>query len=473
MRGATAPTRKYSRVEEVELPRPKESAPLPRPEGCNEWDALQSAVSAASEGFSTPNAKLAWKRWALTEANAALLVAVFWWVCATVYKPDHVYSSVIQEVVFRSVAAHYVAVVLAKSGVSRDLYQATWVGTLAQATANLMRECFPRSAHKFDADFVAMVATQVRLWITGALPADNHPSCRAAEDDRQPAALHNLASGREEETPNMFRPPQQSPSLRLGLDPGAAGAGQRSATPDSNPSRVGSSSATAAHSPHVLFRFSKTSPVLSHVLAAHQLSPKAISAGLRKETCCDVLAKYHRPLDEGPDQELSYSALASDCLVQAEAAVHQYNRFKLASKQENRVIRDSLREQCRELDATRTTLCSQGKAVKKASNKLSGWLERDVDHAKTLDAQGGARMAPMRETRLVEMKLAKTLSAKRWNSVDMEAKVRWGQLQREEALNNERGVLPNDYTRGTAAIRIARAARAAMGGMYVDEYYWI
>jgi hypothetical protein len=71
----------------------RQSTVLPRCDGSHDWDALQAAVNDASASFTSPEAKSAWKKWALSLSNVSLVVSLFWWVVADVFKPDHPQSS--------------------------------------------------------------------------------------------------------------------------------------------------------------------------------------------------------------------------------------------------------------------------------------------------------------------------------------------------------------------------------------------
>lgn len=100
---------------------------LPPPDGAHDWNALQAAVNAACAQFSSATAKVAWKKWALTQDNVAVVVSVSWWVVAHVFAPDHHLSPSIQEWAFRHFCKRYATDVLTWGGCSRDMYQDLWL----------------------------------------------------------------------------------------------------------------------------------------------------------------------------------------------------------------------------------------------------------------------------------------------------------------------------------------------------------
>ncbi|KAG1654928.1 hypothetical protein FOA52_004714 [Chlamydomonas sp. UWO 241] len=185
------------RVEDAELPDvpddrglhdKDEPSALPGPQLCSEWDALTGAVAVACASFSSTNAKVTFKKWALTPANASLLVSLFWWLVADVFVSEAPMAGPLKDYVFHVFARHYTGVVLPYRSINKDAYVELWARSMATAVVTLLREAFPRSSHRFDESIEAYVHAQLVRWTAGALPADMHPSMYSAPGDRAPAA---------------------------------------------------------------------------------------------------------------------------------------------------------------------------------------------------------------------------------------------------------------------------------------------
>eukprot|EP00201_Polytomella_parva_P022077 CAMPEP_0175039456 /NCGR_PEP_ID=MMETSP0052_2-20121109/594_1 /TAXON_ID=51329 ORGANISM="Polytomella parva, Strain SAG 63-3" /NCGR_SAMPLE_ID=MMETSP0052_2 /ASSEMBLY_ACC=CAM_ASM_000194 /LENGTH=241 /DNA_ID=CAMNT_0016301311 /DNA_START=20 /DNA_END=742 /DNA_ORIENTATION=+ len=154
------------KVEDSDIPIPPSNphALLPSPPGAHEWESLQAAVNDTVGVFKAPNAKMGWKKWALTKSHCGLLLSLFWWTVSTVFCPFHPNSKSTSAFAFEHFCRHYVRLVLRLKGQSRDQYQQVWILMMSQATCYLLADVYPRSAHKFDEALEALVVKQMRLW---------------------------------------------------------------------------------------------------------------------------------------------------------------------------------------------------------------------------------------------------------------------------------------------------------------------
>ena len=142
---------------------------LASPEGSHEWDALQMAVNDACSLFSTPSAIVAWKKWALNMRNVSLVVSLFWFVVSEVFLPDHPLSQrgALREHAMAHFSRQYILTVLQYKGLKKDLYNELWQKVLSSSVVLLLKDCYPRSGHKFDEELSAFVLGFIKRLVVG------------------------------------------------------------------------------------------------------------------------------------------------------------------------------------------------------------------------------------------------------------------------------------------------------------------
>ncbi|GAX80492.1 hypothetical protein CEUSTIGMA_g7930.t1 [Chlamydomonas eustigma] len=413
---------------------------LPPPEDVHDWDALQAAVNDACSSFTSPAAKAAWKKWALNPANVSLMVSLFWWIVADVFKPDHVQAHEIKAFAFSHFARHYCEVIRYR-GVSKDLYLDLWQKVMTCGIINLMKESYPRSAHKFDADLEGFIQTQLLRLTAGSLPADVHPSINSQPGARLPAVLVThlpAASTIADDFPVPPPPPplqEESSGGTIVTAPSAISSGPPGAVSRASilwdPATLNPATLSTSHEqppgpgastkvvPHAVasaseaaqsrqpsqprqsvvrsrqnpieaasnalgFHTMKPSPVLDYILSSHGLGDprtgEAAVPGLRTDKVGGGPAQpaLRRPLDEEEGDVLSYAKLAKACKSRASEAVAKYEASKKAATREVLRCRKEWIS-TREHINQRATDRAQGGKAREMSDKLSHYRESDID----------------------------------------------------------------------------------------------
>ncbi|KXZ54507.1 hypothetical protein GPECTOR_4g572 [Gonium pectorale] len=524
-RGQTAPG--PGRVEEANLPEPPEdtSQPLPAPPGGHEWEALQAAVNDSVAAFGAAAAKMGWKKWALTRAHSALLVSLFWWVVAAAFRADHSLSRPVQDFAFGHFCRHYVTVVLRLRGKARDQYQQVWIEMMAAAALYLLAEVFPRSQHKFDDSVRALITKQLRLWTAGALPADMHPSAHADAHDAAPAAFAVAAAATAAPLPGAPRSQQQArfapgtgqelqASVRTFSNPANSGMSQTMGPPwrslSSTFRETASASADAGPGGRLggpqAFVFTKNSPVMAQMLTGAGPVPAGadgvvagappVIKGLMKNTVGGTLGRMHRALDE--DEDWSYSRLAAAATASASDAVSAYDSSKRAAAADAVALRRGLVDARGAIEARQRAALTAGSGhVKQMSDRLSGYIQNDVDRLlagqpvsngpghssaempRYLRPTGSAEassvvkparlMAPLFEVRRVEGNIRAALAGGRHSSTDTAARVAALSAAREAAAAADWRPL-SQYPVGTKDTRRRKMAATILHGLDLDRY---
>lgn len=98
--------------------------------------------------------------------------------------------------------------------------------------------------------------------------------------------------------------------------------------------------------------------------------------------CVWPLHALRRALDEASDEELSYSRLAASATTSASDSVAAYEASKRAAAAEAAALRRGLAEARAGIEARqRAALAGGGVAVKQLSDRLSGYMQNDLDKA--------------------------------------------------------------------------------------------
>eukprot|EP00798_Chlamydomonas_sp_ICE-L_P013218 gene13218-19055_t len=516
------------KVEDSQLPAPCPGQPLAGPEGAHAWEALQAMVNETCSNFETPGGKVSWKKWALNLDNVSVVVSLFWWTVAQVFKPDHPLAAKVKEHAYVHFAHQYVECVLRRNGVNKDRFHALWQTVIVEATMTLLQEVYHRSAHKMDSELQHFVFTQVQRWISGHLPSDLHPSMYATVGDNAPAAFSQYrnagpagTSGRGEEGG------ERVPSTRHRFDAGAS------------------------------------SGVMSHVFSKYELgAPGQAGSNLGRRSSKLGAGQYalRRPLDESANAELSYRDLAKQCKQNAQEARDKYEKSKNTSQKEIAAMRrewvetrngmeaknaqeardkyeKSKKTSQKEIAAMRREwvetkngmeamiheMSSQQSRVRDMSHKISQYIENDIDrilnghptslskppvlaaavsanHLESIMARqdGGEEastegaktkskgsdrrdrdgavsqtriMAPWSKMRNVERNISSALSQKRHTSTDAAAHLSAMQKKSDEPRRGQKwSPAAIDYTRGTLDTRLGKASRAIMGSIDMELY---
>ncbi|KAG2436066.1 hypothetical protein HYH02_011577 [Chlamydomonas schloesseri] len=283
------------------------------------------------------------------------------------------------------------------------------------------------------------------------------------------------------------------------------------------------------------FVFTKNSPVMSRMLAGQAAgtvpvghgsggagggggggqalggsgAPPVIK-GLRKNMMGGTLARMHRALDEASDEELSYSRLAAGATSSASDSVAAYEASKRAAAAEAAALRRGLAEARAGIEARqRAALAGGGVAVKQLSDRLSGYIQNDLDkalagHPASSEPVGGQHggaeaprylrltaaqraaggggdggssvavkparlMAPLYEMRRVEGNIRAALAGGRHSSTDTAARVAAVTAAREAAAAADWRPLAQ-YPVGTKDTRRRKMAATILHGLDLDQY---
>ncbi|EFJ52035.1 hypothetical protein VOLCADRAFT_87163 [Volvox carteri f. nagariensis] len=516
------------RVEEAVLPEPPEdpSQPLPLPPGGHEWEALQAAVNDSVASFGAAAAKMGWKKWALTRAHSALLVSLFWWVVAAAFRSEHPLSRPLQDFAFGHFCRHYVTVVLNLRGKARDQYQQVWIEMMAAAALYLLVDVFPRAA---------AVAS-------GGGGGGGPPRVMALT--RSPPALASAASemfsGHSGKSTPHRRPSstrispegsiKNSTSSRTFMGSVTAPAGLAGYGNDGSVNGGGGGGGDGdgrGHGGPQAFVFTKNSPVMVQMLLAGAgggggggggssaaaeaygggggsgAAAPPIIKGLMKHTVGGTLARFHRALDEASDEELSYSRLAAAASASTTDAVSSYEASRRAAAAEAAAMRRGLLEVRGLIEARqRAALAAGSGQLKQMSDRLSGYIQNDVDRlmaGKPTGAEpassgdvprylrpiaghrsGGAvgespsikparLMAPLYEMRRVEGNIRAALAGGRHSSTDTVARVTAVTAAREAASAADWRPLAQ-YPVGTKDTRRRKMAAHVLYGLDLEQY---
>ncbi|GLI59970.1 hypothetical protein VaNZ11_002028 [Volvox africanus] len=268
------------------------------------------------------------------------------------------------------------------------------------------------------------------------------------------------------------------------------------------------------------FVFTKNSPLMVQMLVGANGSSTAAAAaaaddsggspaappiikGLMKHTIGSTLARLHRALDEASDEELSYSRLAAAASASATDAVTSYEASRRAAAAEAAAMRRGLVEARGAIEARqRAALAAGSGQLKQMSDRLSGYLQNDVDRlmagkpTSTEPASGGdvprylrptagqccggavgespsikpARlMAPLYEMRRVEGNIRAALAGGRHSSTDTVARVTAVTAAREAANAADWRPLAQ-YPVGTKDTRRRKMAANVLYGLDLERY---
>ncbi|KAG2426275.1 hypothetical protein HXX76_013032 [Chlamydomonas incerta] len=231
--------------------------------------------------------------------------------------------------------------------------------------------------------------------------------------------------------------------------------------------------------------------------------------GLRKNTVGGTLARLHRALDEASDEELSYSRLAASATTSASDSVAAYEASKRAAAAEAAALRRGLAEARAGIEARqRAALAGGGVAVKQLSDRLSGYIQNDLDkalagHPASSEPVGGQHggaeaprylrptaaqraaggggdgggaavkparlMAPMYEMRRVEGNIRAALAGGRHSSTDTAARTAAVTAAREAASAADWRPLAQ-YPVGTKDTRRRKMAATILHGLDLERY---
>ncbi|KAG2483560.1 hypothetical protein HYH03_017567 [Edaphochlamys debaryana] len=239
--------------------------------------------------------------------------------------------------------------------------------------------------------------------------------------------------------------------------------------------------------------------------AAAGVGAPPVIKGLLKNSVGGTLARLHRALDEGSDEELSYGRLAAAATASAADAVAQYDASRRAAAAEAAALRRGLLGARGAIEARqRAALGASGGAVKQMSDRLSGYVQNDVDrllagkptstapgeaaeeprYRRPTVARGGggpgdvggapaikpARlMAPLSELRRVEGNIRSALAGGRQSSTDTAAHAAAVTAAREAAAAADWRPLAA-YPVGTKDTRRRKMAAAVLAGLDLEQY---
>ncbi|GIL83153.1 hypothetical protein Vretimale_11444 [Volvox reticuliferus] len=233
------------------------------------------------------------------------------------------------------------------------------------------------------------------------------------------------------------------------------------------------------------------------------LTAPPIIKGLMKHTVGGTLARLHRALDEASDEELSYSRLAAAASASATDAVTSYEASRRAAAAEAAAMRRGLVEARGAIEARqRAALAAGSGQLKQMSDRLSGYIQNDVDRlmagkpTSTEPASSGdvprylrptagqccggavgespsikpARlMAPLYEMRRVEGNIRAALAGGRHSSTDTVARVTAVTAAREAANAADWRPLAQ-YPVGTKDTRRRKMAATVLYGLDLEQY---
>lgn len=307
------------------------------PEGSHEWDSLQMAVTESCTYFSTPSAIVAWKKWCLNKKNVSLVVSFFWFVVSEVFLPNHPLSKrgALKEHAISHFSQQYILSVIQFKGLKKDLYNALWQKVLAAAVVLLLKDCFPRSNHKFNDELEDFILGFIRRLVSGTLPGDSHPSLHSHPGQALPAAVTRQQQLNES---NDFPPPPPPPPLESDNENSDNDDAEHHETIDKKKKTKESPSySTLAKdedfgfsSVHLLgFSTTKPSPVMQREMLSHGLGElRTGEAALKGQRTNKVGGRsqpsYRRPLDAEEGDEVSMVSLARQCKQNASEAVKRY-----------------------------------------------------------------------------------------------------------------------------------------------------
>ncbi|GIL65461.1 hypothetical protein Vafri_19251 [Volvox africanus] len=268
------------------------------------------------------------------------------------------------------------------------------------------------------------------------------------------------------------------------------------------------------------FVFTKNSPLMVQMLvgasggsaaaaataadgSGGSLAAPPIIKGLMKHTIGSTLGRLHRALDEASDEELSYSRLAAAASASATDAVTSYEASRRAAAAEAAAMRRGLVEARGAIEARqRAALAAGSGQLKQMSDRLSGYLQNDVDRlmagkpTSTEPASSGdvprylrptagqccggavgespsikpARlMAPLYEMRRVEGNIRAALAGGRHSSTDTVARVTAVTAAREAANAADWRPLAQ-YPVGTKDTRRRKMAANILYGLDLERY---
>lgn len=395
---------------------------LAAPEGSHEWDALQSAVGEACAHFSSPAAKVAWKKWALNFKNVSLVVSLFWWVVSEVFKPDHALTlrGSIKEHAIHHFGRQYISAVVQYKGLNKDLYNDLWQQVLAAAVIFLLKDCFPRSEHRFNDELKAFISSFIRRLVSGTLPADSHPSLYSDPGQILPAAVAKKNQRQQQQEKkllemnpsndeNDFLIPPPPPPLDYDYDESSSNRARDISHLQAEDRGSGSTSFIPVS--HTLgFSTLKPSPVMLREMQGHGLNDLRSGEAALKGSRTDKVGgrsqhALRRPLDAGPGDEVSFRQLAKACRANALEAVSRYEDHRRGVAKDVNEIRRDLVDQRTQIESKvaeiqRNTMVGDDYipppsaptpvTAKALANRLSNYLENDIER---LMRRGGWEVA--------------------------------------------------------------------------------
>jgi len=384
-------------VEDLTLPDLSEDHhPLMLPQTARAQQVLEEVAREKEQEFLTPAARALLTRWLVRQDNVHMLTTLFWWFCADLFKRGDPGAEKLKAVLQSKFAKQYVNLNLPGTSTNRptDQQMRIYNSALADSLTQMMRNCFHKSAHRFDKDFHEHIKCQILEWTSGVLPygvrfspenvprgavaalelekakesmqaparqaAPTHPAVGSTNSDR--GSAHSHKSSRR----NGAAPWDTFALTQVGLEQG-----EETASANAVAATASSSKKSQPWGPggerRELFDLSQTSPFVGSVMAEYNLKP----AQRPPVKVSRTVAPASRELSG----EESYKSFAKS-VAESHTGVQDYKQAGSSLKSDIRRARGKLKEEIEELELYRE-MVTAGANTRNFSNWLSGWSDAE------------------------------------------------------------------------------------------------